>query len=71
MRRLAASAFVFAVASGLLADGGVGLEYVYAFNDYREGKEALGVMRVEDNAKAVAVLQAAGITLVDEDQLYN
>lgn len=61
----------FAKIARVLADGGVGLEYVYAFNDYRDTKEALGVMRVEDNEKAVAVLQAAGITLVNEEQLYN
>lgn len=61
----------FAKIARVLADGDVGLEYVYAFNDYRDIGKALGVMRVEDNDKAIAVLQAAGITLISEKQLYN
>ena len=59
----------FAKIARVLADADISMEYVYAFNDYRDTKEALGIMRVEDNEKASAALRAAGITLVSEDEI--
>ena len=59
----------FAKIARVMADADISMEYVYAFNDYRDTKEALCIMRVEDNEKASAALQAAGITLVSEDEI--
>ena len=61
----------FAKVAALLAEGGIGLEYCYAFNDYRKGKEAVGVMRVEDNEKALAVLKSGGVTIVSEQEIVT
>ncbi|MDD5952186.1 MAG: hypothetical protein PUC32_00820 [Oscillospiraceae bacterium] len=61
----------FARVARVLADHGIGLEYCYAFNDYRASKEALGVMRVEDNDKAIQVLQENGVTLVSEEEILS
>lgn len=61
----------FAKVAKVLADGGITMEYCYAFNDYRKGKEAVGVMRVEDNEKTLAVLKAGGVTIVSEKEIIT
>ena len=59
----------FAAAVQLLADNGVNLEYVYAFITPQKGY-AYVVMRVTDNAAAAAILQKAGVKVVDDAQLH-
>lgn len=61
----------FAKIVRVLADNGISAEYIYAFNSYHDSDEAIGVMRVEDNEKAVKVLQQAGVTLVPESKIYK
>lgn len=61
----------FAKVARLLADNGIGMEYCYAFNDYHDSNEALGVMRVEDNQHAIEVLSAGGVTLVPENRVQG
>jgi hypothetical protein len=53
-----------------LANGGVNIEYMYAFIT-RKAQGAYVVMRVEDNDKAQSVLNAAGISVASKDELYN
>ncbi len=50
----------------VLGDGGVNLEYMYAF---LAGHEAYTILRVADEDKAVQVLQRSGITPVCQDEL--
>ncbi len=59
----------FAKAVAVLAENGVNLEYVYAFITPQKGY-AYVVMRVNDNAAATALLQDAGVKVVDEEQLH-
>ncbi len=47
-----------------LADAEISVEYVYAFNNH-VGNTAYMVFRVTDNAKAVEVLKANGIEVVE------
>ena len=54
----------------LLAKGGVNIEYMYAFIT-RKAQSAYVVMRVEDNEKAVSVLNAAGISVASKEELYS
>lgn len=50
----------------VLGDGGVNLEYMYAF---LANSKAFTILRVADNDKAVNVLQRNGITPVCQDEL--
>lgn len=59
----------FAKIARILADNDICLEYCYALSVRREAKETFGVMRVEDNEKAIAVLQQNGIPLVSESRI--
>lgn len=47
-------------ALAVLADGGVSIEYSYAFYSREQGKAKI-VLRVEDNDKALEILKEAGI----------
>ncbi len=53
-----------------LLDAGIGVEYMYAFIS-REGEKAYVILRVEDNAKAVAVFQTSGVELLDSANIYT
>lgn len=52
----------------MLGDGGVNLEYMYAFLTRKEAT-AYMVLRVEDNEKAVEILSRNGIHTVCQDAL--
>jgi hypothetical protein len=54
----------------LLADGGVSIEYLYAFIT-REKGDAYVVFRLEDNAKAEALLAANGIQTLGPERIYK
>ena len=52
----------------VLSDAGINLEYLYAFVA-KSGKEAYVVLRVDDNDGAEAALNAAGVTLLSNDDI--
>ena len=54
----------------VLGDGGVNLEYMYAFTSKKKGT-AYTVLRVEDNETAVELLRKAGYRLVCQDDLQE
>ncbi len=54
----------------LLGDGGVNLEYMYAFLTRRQAT-AYMVLRVENNEKAVEILSRKGIHTISQDSLAN
>ncbi|MDR1194659.1 MAG: ACT domain-containing protein [Peptococcaceae bacterium] len=54
----------------LLADGGVSIEYLYAFIT-REKGNAYVVFRLEDNDRAAAVLAAGGVEILGPEQVYK
>ena len=54
----------------VLGDGGVNLEYMYAFTSRKKGT-AYTVLRVEDNETAVELLRKAGYRLVCQDELQE
>lgn len=60
----------FAAAVQSLADSGVNLEYVYAFITPQKGY-AYVVMRVTDNDAATAILQNAGVKVLDDEELHR
>ena len=53
----------------VLAAAGIALEYAYAFLLQKAGEACL-VIRVADNAAAEAALQAAGIGIATQDELF-
>jgi hypothetical protein len=53
-----------------LTDGGVNVEYIYAFVAHKANK-AYVIVRVEDNDAATAVLQKAGISIATDEEIYN
>ena len=55
---------------GILADGGVNLEYLYAFLGQQQ-QDALVVFRVDDIPLAHKVLNGAGIELLPSRQVYE
>lgn len=55
----------FANVVKVLADAGENVEYAYAFLTPEAG-HAYVIVRVDDNAKAAAVLQEHGITVIEE-----
>lgn len=57
------------VAMRVLSDSGISIEYMYAFISHVDGKACV-IMRVEDNAKASAVLLSNGIDTLKDDSLY-
>ena len=54
----------------ILGDGGVNLEYMYAFLT-RKAATAYMVMRVENNEKAIEILNRKGIHTISQDSLAN
>lgn len=50
----------------VLGDGGVNLEYLYAF---LANQEAYTILRVADKDKAIDVLKRNGVTLVCQDEI--
>ena len=53
-----------------LGDNGVNMEYMYAFTTPKKGKACM-IFRVEDNQKAIEVLQSNGIRPVCQDELVD
>jgi hypothetical protein len=49
---------------------GIGIEYMYAFTEKRRD-DALVILRIENNQKAVEVLNRAGIDVVPSEVVYN
>lgn len=60
----------FSKAMRVLADHGIGVEYMYAFISRDKGK-AYVILRAEDSAKAVEVLSGSGIKLLDPQEIYG
>lgn len=60
----------FAKAIRILADAGVSVEYAYAFITPNVGN-AYVIIRVENNEKAAGVLTGAGITLLDQADIFT
>ena len=54
----------------LLGDGGVNLEYMYAFLT-RKADTAYMVLRVENNEKAIEILSRKGIHTISQEALEN
>ena len=59
----------FAETMCAIADKDVGVEYMYAFIS-REHDRAYLIMRVLDNEKALAALNAHGCDILDENSVY-
>ncbi|HZJ77826.1 MAG TPA: ACT domain-containing protein [Clostridia bacterium] len=60
----------FANAINILADGGIGVEYAYAFITPSVGN-AFVIIRVEDNEKAAKTLEEKGIQLIGQKDIFN
>lgn len=54
----------------VLADGNIGVEYMYAFISRDKGK-AFVILRVLETDKAVACLEQNGITLLTAEDIYG
>ena len=54
----------------LLNEGGVSVEYMYAFLS-REEKTAYVILRVDDNQKAIDVLRENGVAILTEAQIVS
>ena len=52
----------------MLADGGVNVEYMYAFLS-RNSADAYMIFKVADEARAAAVLTAQGVRLAEQEEL--
>lgn len=59
-----------AAALEILDKQSIGIEYMYAFVSKTED-EALVILRVEDPARAVAVLKEKGISVLPSSQVYK
>jgi len=55
----------FAKVVGFLADGGIDIEYLYAFISHKPNKAA-AIFRVQDNESAEKLLESHGITIINE-----
>lgn len=53
----------------VLSDADISVEYAYAFVTPKEGA-AYVIIRVEDNERAVGVLQASGIRLLSQEEIF-
>ncbi len=60
----------FAKAMRVLADGDIGVEYMYAFISRDKGK-AFVILRVLETEKAVECLEKNGITLLSAEDIYG
>ncbi len=54
----------------ILYENGISVEYMYAFIS-KTVNTAYVILRVEDNEKAIEVLQKNGVTLVSEEEVYS
>ncbi|MCU0835404.1 MAG: ACT domain-containing protein [Chromatiaceae bacterium] len=53
----------------VLEGAGINIEYMYAFS-LRRGDKAILIFRFEDPDRAIAVLQQAGLQIVDGEELF-
>ncbi|NLN56102.1 MAG: ACT domain-containing protein [Clostridiales bacterium] len=60
----------FANSVKVLSEGGVSVEYLYAFVSPYPGKARV-ILRVDDNEKAEKALEQHGITTLKEEDLYT
>ncbi len=60
----------FANAIKVLADGGISVEYAYAFITPSVGT-AFVIIRVEDNDKAAKTLEAKGVKLISQADIFK
>lgn len=60
----------FARVARILADHGIGVEYVYAFVSRDLGK-AFVIIRADDGKKAAQVLSDSGVEILSEEALYD
>lgn len=54
----------------VLAAAGIAIEYMYAFLNPKS-ETAFVILRVEDNEKAIASLQAGGIEIMRSEEVYT
>ena len=57
-------------ATNALWDSGISVEYAYAFISQKDGT-AFVILRVDDNDKAVEVLKANDITVIEQDDIHK
>lgn len=60
----------FANAVGALSENGIDLEYAYAFITRKVGKACV-ILRVGDNEKAEETLRNAGISILNENEIFD
>ena len=60
----------FAKAMRILADEHIAIEYMYAFISREKGK-AFVILRVDDDQRAVSVLQESGITILTAEEIHG
>ena len=58
----------FAKVLRLLADGGIGVEYMYAFLSRDQGR-AYVILRVSESERAMDLLREAGVTLLTAEEI--
>ena len=54
----------------IMGKAGINIEYLYAFIG-RAGNGAMVIFRVEEPDKAVDIMKARGITVLDEEKIYH
>lgn len=54
----------------ILADEGIGIEYMYAFIS-REENKAFVILRINEENRALEILQKNGISILTAEQLHN
>lgn len=54
----------------ILADNGIGIEYMYAFIS-REENKAFVILRINEENRALEILQQNGISILTAEQLHN
>ena len=60
----------FAKAMRILADEHIAIEYMYVFISRDKGK-AFVILRVDDDQRAVSVLQDSGITILTAEEIHG
>ena len=54
----------------ILSDFDISVEYMYAFIS-KDVNSAYVILRVDDNDRAIEVLQKNGVTMVSAEEIYN
>ncbi len=54
----------------ILAESGIGIEYMYAFTEKRRN-DALVILRVENNEDAAKALEKGGVPVIPGEVIYN